>query len=108
MDLIIIQNKMAVIKKPQNDQEFIQRLNYFLKKYAYKLSEFEEGKRHAIFRLIRIKEIITKKFPPGSNIESFANFLPFLECEGGPEFLESEDGKEIIELYNYFSYDYKL
>ncbi len=77
------------------------------KYYAIKNDSYPKGQEMVLDRLRILEEIVFKNKPIPGNQQAAGNLLPFLEFKGGPEFLETQDGKDIIEIFFYFSYKWK-
>jgi hypothetical protein len=94
--------------KIKNDQDFKNEIFRVLSKYDLKEKNlFLKGQQMILETLEEIKEIVFNNSPLQYKKESYGNLLPYLEFKGGPQFLETEDGKDIIEIFFYFAYKWK-
>ena len=91
--------------KIKNDNQLQNELLQLSTKYqSIKEQNYPKGKEMILLRLEKIKNIVMHNMAFDTKKSSFANLLPFLEFNGGKEFIESEEGKDIIEVFFYFAY----
>lgn len=92
--------------KIKNDEQFQIELKRLTEKFNSQ-EKFPKGKEMIIERLEKLNDIVFNNKPIPGNKKSAGNLLPFLEFQGGEEFLETEDGKAIIEVFFYFAYKWE-
>lgn len=91
--------------KIKNEGQFKDELRRLNGKFLAISENFPKGKQMIIDRLNILYNIVTNNEKIPGNQKAAANLLPFLEFIGGKEFLEqSQDGKDIIEVFFYFAY----
>jgi len=95
--------------KFSNDGEFITELSHLNKKYnTSTMRNFAKGKQMIIETLQEIYEVVLSNSNLKYNQESYSNLLLYHEFIGGKEFLETQEGKDIIEVFFYFAYKWKV
>lgn len=93
--------------KIKNSSEFKKEIQRLDLKFNADKEKYPKGKKMVISRLEKIKNIVFDNMPYDTQKSSFGNLLPFLEFQGGEEFLETEDGKSVIEVIFYFAYKWE-
>ncbi len=90
--------------KIKDDTQFKAEILRIYEKYnLLNKVNYHKGQQNILETLRKIKTFVFEN-KPFTHKEQYGYLLHYLEYEGGKEFLETRDGKDIVEIFFYFAY----